>query len=223
MNVARGRGVWITFEGIEGVGKTTQIERLSDRLSAEGRTVVKTREPGGTEIGRRLREVLLEPTDRPMDPLTELLLYTADRAQHLTERVLPALRAGKIVLCDRYLDATLAYQGHARGLGFERVLALHRIPPLDARPHRTLLFDMDPAAALDRARRRNAGSARHDREGRFERERLDFHVAVREGYHRLAESEPDRIRVIDAGRAEDEIEEEVGRILADLLARKESP
>jgi dTMP kinase len=208
---------WVTFEGVEGVGKTTQIERLTRHLRENGRSVVTTREPGGTELGRRLRRVLLEPDERPMHALAELLLYTADRAQHLTEVVIPALDAGQTVLCDRFLDATLAYQGHARGLGFDTVLDLHRTPPLDARPDRTLLFDMDPRVALARARQRNASSAAQEREGRFEQERLEFHVRVREGYLMLADREPGRFRVIDADHDAGTVEREVCRNLGDLF------
>jgi dTMP kinase len=214
---------WITFEGIEGVGKSTQIERVAGRLERAGRAHVITREPGGTELGRRLRALLLEPTERPMRPLAELLLYTADRAQHLEEVILPSLARGEIVLCDRYLDATLAYQGHARGLGVAAVLALHSEAPLDARPDRTILLDMEPARALTRARRRNVGSGQDASEGRFERERLDFHTRVREGYLELAAGEPERIRVIDAQGDPDEVERRVVAGLCDLLSELGEP
>jgi dTMP kinase len=210
--------LWITFEGIEGTGKTTQIERLHRRLVRRGKNVVMTREPGGTAVGERLRGLLLDPDLPPMDPATELLLYAADRAQHLVEVILPALRSGHIVLCDRYLDATLAYQGFARGLGCERVLELHRRPPLDLRPDRTLLLDLEPATALPRARRRNLDGGTDDAEGRFEREQLEFHQRVREGYLELAGREPERIRVIDAAGAADDVARRVGQALDDLPA-----
>jgi len=211
------RAPWITFEGTEGVGKTTQIERLTDRLERAGRVVRVTREPGGTTLGRRLRAVLLEPTDRPMHAVTELLLYTADRAQHLTEVVLPSLDRGDVVLCDRFLDATLAYQGYARGLGFDTVLALHRLPPLDSRPDRTVLLDMTPEQALARALQRNAGSGQDESEGRFEGERLEFHERVRAGYLELARAEPGRIRVVRADGDADEVESRIAAELADLF------
>jgi dTMP kinase len=214
---AHRRAPWITFEGTEGVGKTTQIERLAERLSLTGRVVRRTREPGGTTLGRRLRAVLLEPTDRPMHPVTELLLYTADRAQHLTEVILPALARGEVVLCDRFLDATLAYQGHARGLGVDAVLALHRMPPLDSRPDRTVLLDMPPEQALGRALDRNADSGQDASEGRFEAERLDFHERVRAGYLALADDEPDRIRVVRADGKADEVESRIVSELSDLF------
>jgi len=210
------RGIWITFEGIEGTGKSTQIERLAARLRSRGASVVLTREPGGTALGRRLRELLLRPSPRAMHPMAELLLYAADRAQHLTEVVRPALERGDVVLCDRYLDATLAYQGHGRGLGVDCVLDLHRRPPLDLRPHRTILLDLDPATALARARRRNAGQGLDETEGRFERELLAFHRRVRDGYLALAAAEPARIRVVRADGDAEEVERRILGALADL-------
>jgi dTMP kinase len=213
--------IWISFEGIEGTGKSTQIERLARRLRARGDAVLLTREPGGTELGQALREVLLRPSPRPMDPMAELLLYTADRVQHLVEIILPALQRGEIVLCDRYLDATLAYQGYARGLGSESVLELHRNPPLDRRPTRTVLLDLDPATALARARQRNAGAGLDRSEGRFEQERIEFHARVRAGYLELAAGEPNRIRVVPAHGGPDEVEERILTALADLLSRGE--
>ena len=210
-------GIWITFEGVEGTGKTTQIERLARRLSAAGRPTTVTREPGGTALGQQLRAVLLRPDPKPMHPMTELLLYTADRAQHLAEIILPALARGEVVLCDRYLDATLAYQGHARGLGVQCVLDLHRQPPLDRRPQRTILLDLDPAVGLNRARRRNAGEGTDGTEGRFERERVEFHKRVRAGYLELAVAEPERIRIVDAGGDVDHVQSRVAAALRDLL------
>lgn len=217
------KGIWITFEGIEGTGKSTQIERLARVLTAAGRPVLLTREPGGTELGRDLRALLLRPTAVPMDPMSELLLYAADRAQHLAEIVLPALEQGQVVLCDRFLDATLAYQGYGRGLGVDSVLELHRRPPLDRRPRRTLLFDLDPAEALARARRRNAGAGLDETEGRFEQERLEFHRRVRAGYLELAAAEPARFRVIDAVGDTDAVEDKVRDALSDLLFDAENP
>jgi len=211
------RSRFITFEGIEGTGKSTQIERLARALERAGQSVLVTREPGGTALGRRLRALLLEPTERPMHPWVELLLYTADRAQHLSEVVLPARERGVVVLCDRYVDATLAYQGHARGLGFEAVLALHRSPPLDTRPERTLLLDMDAATSLSRARRRNTSSPESAGEGRFEAEELDFHERVREGYLELARRDPHRIVRIDASAGVAQVGRDVIDALRDLF------
>jgi dTMP kinase len=210
-------GRFITFEGIEGTGKSTQIARLADRLRASGCDTRITREPGGTDLGLQLRALLLRPDDRSISPLAELLLYTTDRVQHLEEVVEPALRQGAVVLCDRYLDATLAYQGYGRGLGVERILALHRHPPLDRRPDRTILIDVDPVRAVGRARQRNVDLDLDSSEGRFERERIDFHRRVRDGYLRLAAEAPRRIRRVDGSGDPDEVERRVLEALQDLL------
>jgi len=211
------RGRFITFEGIEGTGKTTQLERLARRLRGASADVVVTREPGGTALGRELRALLLRPDAEPMAPLAELLLYVTDRAQHLVEVVEPALERGAVVLCDRYREATLAYQGYARGLGVERVLELHRHPPLDRVPDRTVLLELDPAEALARARGRNVARDLAGTEGRFEQERLDFHRRVRAGYRALAESDPDRIRVVDADGDSDTVERRVLAAVRDIV------
>lgn len=209
-------GTFVTFEGIEGSGKSTQARRLAERLRRSGHEVVLTREPGGTALGRRLRELLLAEGS-PVLPEAELLLYAADRAQHVAETIAPALAREAVVLCDRFLDATLAYQGAARGLGTEAVLALHRRPPLDLRPHRTVLLDLPPEHGLARARGRDAGRHEGLDEGRFEAEPLAFHRRVREGYLAIAAAEPDRVRVIAAEGEEDAVEAAVSRALADLF------
>lgn len=216
------KGIWITFEGVEGTGKSTQIDRLASRMRDLGRPLTLTREPGGTELGRGLRELLLRPTDIPMDPLAELLLYAADRAQHLRQVVIPALERGDLVLCDRYLDATLAYQGFGRKLGVDLVLDLHRREPLDMRPGRTVLLDLDPALALGRARSRNVGAGLDETEGRFEQERLEFHRRVRQGYLELASEEPGRFRVVDAEGTEEVVELRIIDVLKDLLGPERS-
>jgi dTMP kinase len=217
------QGLFVTFEGVEGSGKTTQIGLLVKRLRGAGVDVVSTREPGGTRVGVQLRAILLASRGVPPSPATELLLYAADRAQHLEEIVLPALRRGAVVLCDRYLDATLAYQGFGRRLGIDAVLDLHRRPPLDTRPHRTILLDLDPARSLARARRRNRDDARAGAEGRMERERLAFHRRVRAGYRSLARLEPDRFRVVGAGGTPDRVASAVRAALADLLPSEAEP
>lgn len=208
---------WITFEGIEGSGKSTQLERLTARLRDAGVAPIVTREPGGTDLGQRLRALLLDPAQAGLHPMAELLLYAADRAEHLAKVVLPALAEGRVVLCDRYLDATLAYQGYGRKLGVERILEIHRHPPLDRRPQRTLLFDLDPAVAVERARRRDNDRGVEGSEGRFEQEQLDFHERVRDGYLALAAADPRRIRVIEAARSVVAIEHDVVDELSDLL------
>ena len=209
-------GLFVTFEGLEGTGKTTQLERLAARLRASGRSVVLTREPGGTPLGRELRTLLLRPAGEPMSPLVELLLLLADRAQHLSQVVEPALAAGQVVLSDRYVDATFAYQGHGRSLGDELVRDLHRHPPLDRLPARTILLELAPEEALARARRRNDLLATAAAEGRFEAEELDFHRRVAEGYRAVARRAQDRVRVIDASGAPEEVETRVVQGLADL-------
>jgi dTMP kinase len=214
---ARRRGFFLTFEGIEGSGKTTQIERLADRLRAADEPAVVTREPGGSPLGRRLRALLLGEDIGPIEPIAELLLYVADRAQHLRDVVEPALAAGTHVLCDRYMDATLAYQGFARGLDLDFIRGLHRRPPLDRRPDRTILLDLEPELGLDRARRRNDDLGLDTAEGRFEREALEFHSRVREGYLTLAEAEPFRFRIVAAEGSAGQIEARVADLLSDLF------
>ncbi len=211
------RGLLLTFEGVEGSGKSTQIGILAERLSAFGVDVTVTREPGGTELGVRLRTVLLTP-GTPVVPRAELLLYAADRAQHLAEVIEPAIARGATVLCDRYLDATLAYQGFGRGLGVEAVLEVHRGEPPTRRPDRTVLLDADPEEGLRRARERDARSGSAAREDRFEREALDFHHRVRDGYLELARREPERIRVVPASGEPGEVARRVWASVEDLFA-----
>lgn len=223
MTPAARRGLFVTFEGVEGSGKTTQIALLAQRLRRAPRGLVVTREPGGTALGRRLRRILLGSGGAPVASSAELLLYAADRAQHLEEVVLPALRRGAIVLCDRYLDATLAYQGFGRRLGVEAVRELHRRAPLDLRPDRTLLLDLDPARALARARSRNRTDARMRAESRMEDEAIAFHRRVRAGYRRLARGEPERFRLLRADGDPAAIAAAVRAALADLLPQLETP
>lgn len=211
------RGYFVTFEGIEGTGKTTQLDRLARRLRGTGADVVVTREPGGTVLGRELRTLLLRPSAEPMSPIAELLLYVTDRAQHLTEVVEPALDRGAIVLCDRYKEATLAYQGYGRGLGVERVHDLHRHPPLDRVPDRTVVLELEPVESVARAARRNEEMNVAATEGRFEQERLEFHRRVLAGYRALAAADPERIRIVDASGEPDEVERRVLDAVRDLF------
>ena len=213
----RRHGCFITFEGIEGSGKTSQIARLAERLDDGGEPAVVTREPGGSPLGRRLRSLLLGGELARIEPMSELLLYVADRAQHLRELIEPTLASGAHVLCDRFLDATLAYQGYARGLDLEFIRLLHQKPPLDRRPHRTILLDLDPEVGLERARRRNDELGLSVAEGRFERENLAFHQRVREGYLALADAEPFRFRIVAAEGTLDEIEARIADLLSDLF------
>lgn len=211
------KGLFITFEGTEGSGKTTQISLLADHLASAGRTVTLTREPGGTPIGDQIRKILLDPSNKALHPRAELLLYAASRAQHLAERILPALEAGRIVLCDRFSDATLAYQGYGRGLDIGTIRALDQIVTGGMSPHLTVLLDLDVSAGLSRARGRNS-SAGLEHEGRFENEDIAFHDRVRRGYLTLARQDPERVRVVDAARAPDVVQRDVRAIMDELLA-----
>jgi len=200
----RARGLFISFEGLDGSGKTTQMRRLAKRLRARGHVVLETVEPGGTEIGGKIRQVLLDAANQELSPTAELLLYFASRAQNVDERILPALRRGEIVLADRFTDSTLVYQGCGRGLGAETVLALDRIACRGLKPDLTLLVDIDVETSLARARARNA--AQPAGETRMDEQSLEFHRKVYEAYQALAASEPERIRRIDGRAAIEEIE-----------------
>ncbi len=188
---------FITLEGIEGSGKTTQIGFLADWLRQEGHEVVLTREPGGCPIADNVRAILLDPANSAMTSGTELLLYAAARAQHVAEVIRPALQRGALVLCDRFTDATVAYQGYARGLDRALIDSLNEVAAADCRPDLTLLLDLPVENGLDRALERIAATT-GDREDRFERESLAFHNRVREGYLALSRQAPRRFRVIPA-------------------------
>ncbi|HEX9982943.1 MAG TPA: dTMP kinase [Thermoanaerobaculia bacterium] len=205
--------MFITFEGIEGSGKTTQQQRLAEHFRTAGRTVVTTKEPGGTPLADRIRAILLDSTS-VIDPVAEVLLFGASRRQHTTETIEPSLSRGEFVLCDRYADSTLAYQGFGRLLDLDRLRALNDWATNGLRPHLTLLYDLPEEAGLTRARSRNA-TATAD-EGRFEAEDLRFHRRVREGYLTLAVAEPQRFAVIDANGTVDEVFQ---RTLAALTSR----
>ena len=200
----RARGLFISFEGLDGSGKTTQMRRLAKRLRARGHVVLETVEPGGTEIGGKIRQVLLDAANQELSPTAELLLYFASRAQNVDERIGPALRRGEIVLADRFTDSTLVYQGCGRGLGAETVLALDRVACRGLKPDLTLLVDIDVDTSLARARARNA--AQPAGETRMDEESLEFHRKVYEAYQALAAGEPERIRRIDGRAAIEEIE-----------------
>ncbi len=190
--------MFITLEGIEGAGKTTVLPQLTALLEARGARCTVTREPGGTAFGLRVRAILLDPDQRGLDPHAELLLYVADRVQHVREVIRPALARGEVVLCDRYMDATIVYQGVARKLGRDLVQQLHVLVLGDLKPDLTLLFDLPAEVGLARAWRDFDRGERSRRESRFEQEDLVFHEAVREGYLHLARREPQRFQIIDA-------------------------
>jgi dTMP kinase len=208
---------FITFEGIEGCGKTTQLRRLALRLEASGHAVINTREPGGCPIADQIRGILLNADNSAMEPMTELLLYAAARAQHVAEVVGPALAVGKVVLCDRFTDATVAYQGFARGLDFDVIDRLNRLATGNIRPDVTLLLDCPVEVGLGRAHARISTTA-GEKEERFERESLQFHERVRAGYLELARREPQRFIVIDGSLGADATEEAVAAALLSRLA-----
>ncbi len=195
--LARGRGLFITFEGTDGSGKTTQMRRLIERLRSEGYEVLETAEPGGTSIGVQIRRILLDPANTEMAATTEMLLYFASRAQNVAEWIVPAIAQGKIVVCDRFTDSTLAYQGAGRGLGEDIVRSLHTIACGTLQPDVTIYLDMDLETGIARARARNTAEGTTD-ESRLDEESLEFHRSVRDAYLRLAAAEPGRFRVIDA-------------------------
>lgn len=199
------KGLFLTVEGIEGSGKTTQLQRLAEAIRATGRSVVVTKEPGGTQLSDRVRAILLDPNEEGMDPITELLLYAASRRQHVVEIIEPALRAGSVVLSDRFTDATLAYQGFGRTLNFDHIRQLNAMATGGREPDLTIIFDLPEQEGLDRAKRRNLTSQQSQNESRLEGEDLRFHRRVREGYLSLATARPARYLVVDARGGIDEI------------------
>jgi dTMP kinase len=195
--------VFITFEGPDGSGKTTQIRLLAEWLREQGREVVLTREPGGTEIGNQIRTVLHDPRNTMMDARTEILLFSASRAQHVAQLVQPALAAGKVVISDRYADSTLAYQGYGRGLDLEMLRTITGFATGGLTPDLTLYLDVAPQEGLQR---KQAGG---DEWNRLDAEALEFHQRVRAGYLGLVEQEPERWVVINAARSVEEVQAEI--------------
>jgi dTMP kinase len=204
-------GIFITFEGMDGSGKTTQLRRLAARLRGMGRTVLETAEPGGTPIGAKIRRILLDSANQELSPTAELLLYFASRAQNVDEWILPALDRGEIVLADRFTDSSLVYQGCGRGLGEENVMALDRVACRGLKPDLTLLVDIDADTSVARAHARN--TAEVSCETRMDEQSLDFHRRVWKAYHALAAREPGRVKVVDGTAGIEEIEERIWEIV----------
>jgi dTMP kinase len=194
------KGLFITIEGPEGAGKTTIIGMLATALLERGMKVIVTREPGGIPIAEQIREVILNKENTAMDARTEALLYAAARRQHLVEKVLPYLQEGSIVLCDRFIDSSLAYQGYARGLGIDEVYSINHFAIEGMMPDATLYFDIDPEIGLDRI-----GQHKGREVNRLDLEELHFHEKVREGYHLLLEQFKDRIQLIDASQSVEQV------------------
>ena len=192
--------MFITLEGPEGSGKTTAVESAVKKLQEMGYEIVRTREPGGTPIAEQIRNVILDKANTSMDPRTEALLYAASRRQHLVEKVWPAIKEGKIVICDRYLDSSLAYQGGARGLGIDNVLNINLFATENTWPDLTLLFDIKPEEGLKRI------AANASREvNRLDLEKIEFHQKVRESFLYLAKKYPERFIIIDASKSREEV------------------
>jgi dTMP kinase len=212
------RGIFITLEGIDGAGKSTQARRLVRHLRERGYSVRATREPGGTRVGEQVRSILLASATERLAPLAELALMYAARAQHLEEVVRPALARGEVVVSDRYNDASFAYQGYGRKLGVKIVRAFDRIVCGKTQPDLTIVLDLDPQQSLARAQGRE--TRRNSRHGRFESQGLQFHERVRAGYLAIARQEPQRVKVVRADRAVEEVQGEIRKLVAALLARR---
>jgi len=206
-------GWFITFEGVDGCGKTTQMRKLAGRLRAAGRRVLETVEPGGTRIGDQIRRILLDSANQELCPMAELLLYFASRAQNIEELILPALQRGEIVLSDRFTDSSVVYQGVGRGLGEEAVIQLERMACRGLKPDLTLLIDIDLETSLARTRARWLSEA----ESRMDQQAEEFHQRVREAYLRLAAREPRRFRLIDGRPQAEEVARAVWQAVEPLL------
>ena len=206
--------LFITFEGPEGAGKTTILTKIIEKLQEHNIDVLATREPGGIEIAEKIRSVILDPNHTAMNERTEALLYAAARSQHFFEKVEPALKAGKLVLCDRFIDSSLAYQGYARGIGVDEVLSINEFAIGERMPDLTILFDLDPAVGLARIHAHNGREV-----NRLDVESLSFHQKVREGYQQLKDRYPHRIIVVNADQPVDKVIEDVWLHLSEKLEK----
>ena len=205
---------FITFEGGEGSGKSTVMKDVATRLTKEGYKLVLTREPGGTPIAEEIRNVILDKDNTKMDPRAEALLYAASRRQHLVEKIWPALERGEIVLCDRYLNSSLAYQGGARGLGVDEVLSINMFATEGEYPDLTLLFDLEPEEGLKRIEKNKGREV-----NRLDLEKLEFHKKVRDNFHALAKKYSTRYVIIDASKSLNEVEDEVYKIIKETISK----
>ena len=204
------QGIFITLEGVEGAGKSTAVNFIEDFLTNEGHDVIKTREPGGTVIGEQIREILLKNENHALAYDTELLLVFSARAQHIQEVILPALSSGKIILCDRFTDASYAYQGGGRGIDASRINLLEKWVQGDLRPNLTLLFDLDVSIGMQRTKKRSDAD-------RFEREEINFFEKIRNTYLERAKNEPQRFRVINSALSLERVKKQIITILKDFL------
>lgn len=209
-------GTFITFEGIDGSGKSTQLRLLANFLRARGCDVLVTREPGGTPVGLRLRGALLDAQEE-VDPLTELLVFAADRAQHVRRVLRPALQSDQIVLSDRYADATIAYQGGGRGFSAELISEIIALATEGLKPDLTLLFDLSVPESITRTRRRSEGKHKGDKGDRLDAETAEFHTRVRDAYLRLALAEPERFHIINTGGTVEETHAQVKQLVVPFL------
>lgn len=212
--------MFISFEGIEGCGKTTQVELLAQFLSRRSISYMVTREPGGTRLGKIIRKILLDPDHNEMEPLTELFLYAADRAQHIAQVVRPAMEARQWLICDRFADATAAYQGYGRGQDLKLIQQLNHWATGGLWPQLSLLLDCPVEIGLDRARKRMMDNSLDGLEDRFEQHGLAFHEKVREGYLKLAAQYPDRFEILDATLGIEAVHEQIVILLEPHLTEK---
>ncbi len=204
--------MFITLEGPEGSGKTTAIKYAVSKLEEMGYEIVQTREPGGTPISEQIRDVILSKENTEMDARTEALLYAASRRQHLVEKIWPAIKEGKIVICDRYLDSSLAYQGYARGLGEENILNINKFATEDTMPDLTILFDVDPEVGMERIKENSTREV-----NRLDLEQMEFHKTVRNAFLAISKEYPERYVVIDASKPLEIVEKEVLDIILKRL------
>ena len=213
-------GLFLSFEGTDGSGKSTQMRMLVEHLRQDGLTVVENQEPGTTHIGRQIRRILLDPAHQEMAGMTELLLMFASRAQAAAEIIRPALERGDIVVSDRFTDSTLAYQGEGRGIGFDTVLAAHKLALGDLLPDLTICMTIDVETGLGRAHKRNSTSDEQDNEARLDQQSLDFHHRVAAGYRKIARLEPERFRLVPGEGEPAVVAERVWCEIAPVLGKK---